>query len=417
VKAHRLAPTLARWTRIAGLTALAVMAACLKPDPATSDTREVRAAGPTWSERPERAISVYPEYSHVTVPTGEPVRLDLTLENRGRRDETVTVDVAQVPVGWKASLKGGTFTVGGVPVPPDRPRVLSFAAEPGTGIRPGTYTFTLTAATPDGRFSLSQPLVVTVQDRRSGPRGDLAVTTSYPVLRGPSDSSFEFSLEVANKAEVDRVINLATEAPKGWEVTIKPGYESKQITSLRIRSAGSQTVALEVRPPRDAEAGEYPVLFRAASDRGQAEAPLKVVLTGTYRLDAATPGGRLSLDATVGKTATTTLLVRNTGTAAQRNVRLSSFAPENWKVEFAPETLEALEPGQFRQVEARITPAAQALVGDYSVGLTADGEKASKNVELRVTVHASPVWGWLGLGLAAVVIGGLGGLFAWFGRR
>jgi uncharacterized membrane protein len=86
-------------------------------------------------------------------------------------------------------------------------------------------------------------------------------------------------------------------------------------------------------------------------------------------------------------------------------------------VEFAPESIEALEPGGVKQVEAKITPAAQALVGDYSVGLTADGEKSSKSLELRVTVHAPTTWAWIGVGTIALVIGGLGGLFTWFGRR
>ena len=65
-----------------------------------------------------------------------------------------------------------------------------------------------------------------------------------------------------------------------------------------------------------------------------------------------------------------------------------------------------------------LTPAATALVGDYSVGLMADGERSSsKTVELRVTVKAPTAWGWIGVGLIAVVIGGMGGLFAWLGRR
>jgi uncharacterized membrane protein len=222
---------------------------------------------------------------------------------------------------------------------------------------------------------------------------------------------------VNNKSDAERLVNLAAEVPKGWDLNIKPSYESKQISSLRIRAGASQTVAVEVKPPRDAEAGEYPVLFRAATDKSQAEARLRVVLTGTYRLDAATPTGRLSLDAVVGKPATLALLVKNTGTAVNRNVKLSSFAPESWKVEFKPETIEAIEPGGVQQVEAKITPAAQALVGDYSVAVTADGEKASKTLELRVTAHAPSTWGWIGVGIIAAVIGGLGGLFAWLGRR
>ena len=70
-----------------------------------------------------------------------------------------------------------------------------------------------------------------------------------------------------------------------------------------------------------------------------------------------------------------------------------------------------------KQVEASIPPAATSLVGDYSVGLMADGEKSSKTVEMRVTVKAPTAWGWIGVGLIAVAIGGMGGLFIWLGRR
>lgn len=405
-----------RWTVVAGLATLAAVCLLAVPGPA-AESKDERIAGRPWADRPERGISAYTEYSRLTVPVGETVRMDVTVENRGRRDENVVLKLAEVPEGWKAAIKSGEFAVTGVPVTPWTPRVLSFTAEPRKSLRPGTYRFQLSAGTADNAFTDTQPIVVTLEERKAGPGGDLQISTSYPVLRGPTDSSFEFSLEVNNKADVDRIVNVAAEAPKGWEVTIKPGYESKQITSLRIRSAASQTVALEVKPARDAKAGEYPVAFRASTDRGQAEARLKVVLTGIYKLDATTPDGRLSADAVVGKPTTTTLLVRNAGSALTRNIKLSSVAPENWKVEFSPETIEALEPGAFKPVEARITPAAQALVGDYSVGLTADAEKASKSLELRVTVHAPGTWGWIGVGMIAVVIGGLGGLFAWLGRR
>jgi len=111
-------------------------------------------------------------------------------------------------------------------------------------------------------------------------------------------------------------------------------------------------------------------------------------------------------------------VVKNTGSAVNRNISLSSFKPENWKVEFKPEKLDALDVNQTKQVEATITPAETSLVGDYSVGLVADGEKgSSKTIELRVTVKAPTAWGWIGVGLIASVIGGMGGLFAWLGRR
>jgi len=51
----------------------------------------------------------------------------------------------------------------------------------------------------------------------------------------------------------------------------------------------------------------------------------------------------------------------------------------------------------MKQVEVIITSAGQALVGDYSVGLSVDGEKgSSKTVEIRVSVKTSAAWGWSG---------------------
>jgi uncharacterized membrane protein len=237
-------------------------------------------------------------------------------------------------------------------------------------------------------------------------------------LRGQTDATFEFSLDVNNKTDADRTFNLAAQAPEKWEVNFKPGYEQKQISSLRIKGNSNQTVAVSVTPPKDATSGEYPVLVRISSGESKAEAKLMVVLTGIYKLEAATPSGILSVDAVTGKPTTVSMLVKNTGSAVNRVVNLSSFKPENWKVDFKPEKIENLEPNAIKQVETTITPAAGALVGDYSVGLMADGEKgSSKTVEMRVTVKAPTAWGWIGVGLIALVIGGMGGLFTWLGRR
>jgi len=369
-------------------------------------------------DRPERGIAVYTEYSGVVVPVGESVRMDLTVENKGKRDETIALKVASIPKGWKASLKGGSFTITGVSVPDGKTRTLTFSGEPEKGTGPGTYDFQIQGVTADGKLTATHTITVTSSERSRLGTEDIQVTTSYPVLRGQTDASFEFSLEVNNKTESDRLFNLAAQVPEKWEVSFKPGYESKLITSLRIRGNGNQTVAVSVSPPRDATAGEYPILVRISAGESKAEIPLRVVLTGIYKLDAATPTGILSSEAVVGEPTKVTLMVKNTGSAVNRNVSLSSFKPENWKVEFKPEKIEALEPNALKQVEAIITPAATALVGDYSVSLSADGERgSSKSVEMRITVKAPTAWGWIGVGLIALAICGMGGLFVWLGRR
>jgi uncharacterized membrane protein len=367
--------------------------------------------------RPDRGIAVYTEFSGVFSTPGEAVRMELTVENKGKRDENVLLKLAQIPKGWKASLKAPNYTVDAVPVPATKTKVLTFVAEPDKTIGPGTYAFQVDAQTEDGKFTSTQKIRVNVRPKTAAGE-DFTVTTSYPVLQGQTDASFEFSLEVNNKSEADRNFNLSAQVPPKWEVSFKPAYEQKQISSFRIKGGSSQNVAVNVNPAKDATSGSFPIVVTVASGERKVDVKLTVVLTGIYKLDAGTPTGLLSLEALAGKPANISVFVKNTGSAVNKGVGFSSFKPENWKVEFKPEKIEALEPGAMKQVEVTITPAAQALVGDYSVGISVDGEKgSSKTVELRTSVKTSAAWGWIGIIIIVVVIAGLGGLFLWLGRR
>lgn len=367
-------------------------------------------------QRPERGMAVYPEYSGVIVSKGETVRVDLILDNKGRSDETIDLEISTVPKGWKASLKGGGYQVTGMFVPNGKTRNLSLSLEPDKTVGYGTHVFQIDGQTTDKKLTSTQKLTVTVQERTSG-ADDIQITTSYPVLRGQTDARFEFSLEVMNKSDSDRTFNLAAQGPEKWEFNFKPAYESKQISSLRIKGGQSQTVAVEVTPPRDAISGEYPILVRISAGEKKAEVKLTVALTGIYKLDAGTPTGILSLEATAGKKSNFSLFVKNTGSAANRNISFSSFKPENWEVKFNPEKIDTLEPNSLKQIEVTVTPASQALVGDYSVGVMVNGEKSDKTVEIRVTVKASTAWGWIGIGIILFVIAGLSALFIRLGRR
>jgi len=366
--------------------------------------------------RPERGIAIYTEYSGVTVPRGESVKMDLILEDKGRTDEVIDVKISTIPKGWKATLKGGSYLVGGLYVANGKTKNLSMELEPDKSMGTGAYVFQFDAKTEDGKFTASYKLTVNVQERTPG-ADDIQITTSYPVLRGQTDATFEFSIDVLNKSDLDRPFNLTALPPEKWEVNFKPAYEQKQISSFRIKGGQSQSVAVQVSPPKDALSGEYPIMVRVSSGDKKAEVKLTVALSGIYKLDAGTPTGILSLEAMPGKSANLSLFVKNTGSAVNRNISFSSFKPENWEVTFKPEKIEALEPNGLKQIEVTIKPAAQSLVGDYSVGVMVDGEKANKTIEFRVTVKASTAWGWIGIGVIIFVIAGLSALFIWLGRR
>lgn len=367
-------------------------------------------------KRPERGMGVYTEYSGVTVSKGENVRMDLILDNKGRRDEAFDISLTGIPKGWKAFLKGGSYSVTGVFVPAGKVKNLSLSLEPDKSVGLGSHEFLFSAKSSDGVLTAAHKLQVTVLERTPG-SSDVLITTSYPMLRGQTDAKFEFSLEILNKSDIDRNFNLFAMAPEKWEINFKPSYEQKNISSLRVKGGQSQTVAVEVTPYKDAKPGEYPFLVKVSSGDMSADVKLMVALTGIYKVDAGTPTGILSLEATAGKPSQFSIFVKNTGSAVNRNITFSSFKPENWDVTFKPEKIDALEPGTLKQVEVTVKAAQQALVGDYSVGLLINGEKSDKTIEMRVTVRASTAWGWIGIGIILLVIAGLSTLFILFGRR
>jgi len=367
---------------------------------------------------PPRAISVAPEYSGVIVSQGDDVSVDLKVINKGRQAEIIELTLPSVPKGWTAKVKTYSFGITGVYMESDKTRSLTLKAEPDESVGPGKYTFLVKGRTQDGELTSSGKVVITVEPKVEEKKSkDVKITTSYPVLEGPTDATFEFSIEVENKLDKDTVFNLAHEGPRNWDIKFKPAYEEKYFSSLRIKKGQSESMAVEVKPYLLAEPGRYPLKVKVSSPEAKAEAEISVVLTGTYKLDAGTADGLLSLSALRGKEANLSFYVRNIGSAKQNTVKFLSFKPENWKVEFKPETLETLAPGDLKQVEVTITPAEEALVGDYSVGLAAEGEKAKKNLEFRVTVKASTAWGLIGVIIILVVVAGLLTTFFRFGRR
>ena len=367
---------------------------------------------------PPRQILVAPEYTSVTVPEGDEVSIDLTVANEGKQDEFIDLSLTQVPKGWKARIKTYSFDVSGVFVPSDKSKSLTLKAVPEEGTGHGKYVFGIKGQTQDGKLVSTSHVTVTVRekDKEKKSKG-VNLTTSYPVLQGPTDAKFEFSMEVENKTDKDGTFNLSAQGPTNWEINFKPSYEDKLISSLVLKAGARQSVAVAVKPYLLAEAGKYPIQVKVSAPEGTAEAELNVVLTGTHKIEVGTASGLLSLTAETGKPANISFYVKNTGSASQDNVKLLSFKPENWKVEFKPDKLDKLAPNELKQIEMVVTPADQALVGDYSVAVGVEGEKVSKNLEFRVTVKASTAWGWVGIVIIVLVVLGLVILFVRMGRR
>ena len=382
-------------------------------------------AGPALAgeekDKPARGFVAAFAYPGVTLGQEESVRVDLKVKNTGRSNETILFEIAEKPEGWKAEIKGYGKIVSGVFLMEDDDKNMTFSAEPEgqdkkDKLPAGEYKFVVKAKTKDGALVQETSMLLKVESKAKSTEG-IKVTNDYPMLKGPSDAKFEFSLNVNNDSDEDGLFNLSATAPEGWEVSFKPAYEQKQISSLRIKANQSQSVGVEVTPPRNAETGDYPIKVRIQSKGAKAEADLQVTLTGTYKIKAGTPNGLLSSATQPGQQSIISLYVRNDGSALQKQISFLSFKPENWKVEFKPKTIENLKTGELKQVEMIITPSEEALVGDYSVAAKIQGEKADSDVEIRVTVKAASTWGWIGIGIILLVIIGLAVVFKSLGRR
>jgi len=369
-------------------------------------------------DQPTRSIVVAPEYTGVILPRGESLSVGLVVTNRGRSPENIDLSLPEVPKGWKARIQGHRFEVTGLHVAADTTQNLTFRAEPDPDLPPGTYLFPIQARSEDGKLHAATRLRVTINPKGTEtPDRDVIVSTSYPVLQGPTDAEFEFSVDVENRMDQDTDFNLSARGPERWEIRFKPAYEEKLISSLRIKAGQSRSMTVTVRPHPSAGPGEYPIQLNVGAEQAHAETEFTVVLAGTHRLQMGTADGRLSLNAHQGKPARISIYLKNSGSAPLHNIRFLSFKPENWNLTFEPQEVETLGPEDFQQVEATVTPAEQALVGDYSVTLSARGENVSEDLELRVTVRASTVWGWVGIGIIFLVILGLVFLFIRLGRR
>jgi len=377
-------------------------------------------------EKPEREIVAAFEYPGKVIEEDDTVSLELIIKNNGYKDETVYLSIEKQPADWEAKIEKYGDVITGIFVPSGESKTLTLSAgekDDDDMLTVGEYRFEVKVSTADGKLTTTATADVTVvqEKKKETEEGKeekpIRITTSYPELRGPSDSEFEFSVDIHNETDKDDMFSLRAEKPKGWEVSFKPSYENKYIGSLEIKSNLSQSVDVEVSPAPRAEIGEHTIKVYAKSSEGEAAIELKVILTGTHQISCRTLDGILSLTARKGETSSISMYVINDGSAGQGEISFTSFEPTDWKVQFEPEKVEGLEPGDMKQVELSITPAGAALVGDYMVGVNARADEASDDIEFRVTVKASATWAWIGVIIILVVVVGLAIAFKRLGRR
>jgi len=275
-------------------------------------------------------------------------------------------------------------------------------------------TSTVTLSASGGSGSSSLPLTVQVS---SAAAGDVTLTSDYPSLQGASGTSFTFNFNLHNDSAEDLTFAVTAVGPDGWEVNATLTGQS-QAASAVVKASGSAGVSVSAKPPTDVAPGTYDINVRATVGDRTIDAKPTVVITGTNSLTLSTPDQRLSNSGAAGSSITQQLVVHNGGTQPLEGVTLSATAPTDWTVTFSPsDKLDPVAAGQDATITATLVPSNDAIAGDYVVTYNARAANASGTVEIRMTIETSPLFGFVGLALIALVLFGLWWVFQKYGRR
>ena len=356
-----------------------------------------------WLTTPHPELSIRP---------GQTDTIPLTLRNSNLPPQRASLEVAGVPAGWKWALKGGSSEIGAVIVSPDTSEDVKLELTPPAGAKGERIPISVKARY--GNETADLPLAISLSD---APQGGFELKPDLPALKGTARSIFSFKVSVTNNGAQENLVNLAAQAPDGFQTRFKRGYGSEEITGLPIKAGASEDITLEVTPARDAPAGQYPVAMAVKGGDATAKTDLAIDISGEPEITLTGPQERLSGEAVAGKEASFPFTVTNSGSAPANGLEVAATVPSGWKSEVEPKLIEALAPNATSEVQVRITPSERAIAGDYMVTVRASGGSASQSAQFRVTVNTSTVWGIAGLGVIAAAALVLGLAVLRYGRR
>ena len=362
----------------------------------------------------ESGILLATDYPGVTVTPGTNLSFSLDLTNSTGVPADTELKEVSVPDGWSGYFKGGSneITHFYAKINENEGAATYYLQVPNDAAA-GDYEAVISAVTGDASSELK--LNITISEQESGTS---ELTTEYAEQEGASGTSFSFTSTIQNSSPEAQSYSLSAEVPAaGWSVKIVPSGESTQIASIDVDGQSSQGLSITVTPPETVEAGEYTIPISAISATEKLSTELSITITGTYSISLATPSSLLSFSAEANKKTAVTIDITNNGNIDLQNVNLVSSAPTDWVVEYSESTIDVLEAGTTKEITAYVTPASNALSGDYQLSMTASSEETTSSAVFRVSVKTATTWGVVGIALIAVVILCLVFVIKKFGRR
>ena len=353
-----------------------------------------------------KSVILYTPYTKISVSPGASIDYSIDLINNTDKLVNANLSVSGLSSSWKHEMKSGGWNLSQLAVLPKEKKTFNLKVDVPLKVSRGSYHFVVSA----GEAQLPLNVVVAQQGTYQ-----TEFTTDQPNMQGNSKSTFTFSATLKNQTADQQLYALMANAPRGWNVVFKPNY--KQATSAQVEANATENISIDINPAANVQAGTYKIPVRATTSSTSADIELEVVVTGSYDIELTTPRGLLSAEITAGDMKRIDLLVRNNGSAELKDVQLTASKPVDWEVTFEPSKIEKLTAGGTTNVTATIKASGKALPGDYVTKMTAKTPEVNTTAEFRISVHTPMVYGWLGILIIMLVLGGVYYLFRKYGRR
>lgn len=375
----------------------------------TTATLALPASAQETTTPPPTTLSIGSPFVGVAVKPGDSATFKLTVG--AVPDDRVEFTIDGIPEGWEAELRGGGFVVDEVQVDSTGFVTLDLQIDVPVETEEGSYEMSVSGTGSSGadRLDLSIRVAATVG-------GDVSMTTDFPNLQGPADSTYSFDVTIANDTPQDIQFGLSANGPEGWGTEIKPSGEA-QASTVTVAAGGTAQVTVDVDPPDTAAAGDYTITAQAEGGGVPAAVDLGVRITGSFAIDIATANEALNVTVRGEQPTDLPLVVSNIGTAPLVGINMVATPPQGWDVTFDRPIIDQLEPGQALQVVATITPSGDAINGDYVITFSSAVAETSDSIDVRSTVETSAIWGLVGVGVIVIALVGLSMVFRRYGRR
>lgn len=356
------------------------------------------------------ALSVTVPYPEVVAGPGSKVTFDVTIKTTtaGRID----LSLEDVPSDWTVVIRGGGMEISAVQTNGKDPVTATVEVTLPANAS-GGKSFSLIA---DGLAQrVSTALAINVE---ASAAGDVTLTTDVPTQKGTATTTFTFALTLDNSTSQDETFSVSAQGPDGWTTTANITGTTSAASAV-VKAGSTASVSVLVNPPDGVAAGQYPIDVTATGGGKSYPIELGVEVTGSYTLAMSTPTQVLSNSGSAGAETDQQITVTNNGTAPVTNVKIAATGPSaDWKFDYDQPTIASIAAGQTVTVTAKVTPASNAIAGDYNLTFTANGDQsASATQTIRFTVTTSIFGGVVAVLIVLLLAAVLWYVFRRYGRR